>query len=38
MMGGPVKALGFTRMVVRNPDTGKQWAARLERGKPVLED
>ena len=33
-----VKALGFTRMVVRNPDTGRQWGARLEQGKPILED
>ena len=33
-----VKALGFTRMVVRNPDTLRQWAARLEGGKPFLED
>jgi len=33
-----MKALGFTRMVVRNPDSGKQWAARLEQGKPILED
>lgn len=33
-----VKALGFTRLVARNPDTGKQWAARLEQGKPILED
>jgi len=33
-----VKALGFTRIVVRNPDTGKQWAARLEQGRAILED
>ena len=33
-----VKALGFTRMVARNPDTGKQWAARLEQGRAILED
>jgi hypothetical protein len=33
-----VKALGFTRLVAHNPDTGKQWAARLEQGKPILED
>jgi len=33
-----MKALGFNRMVVRNPDSGKQWAARLEQGKPILED
>jgi hypothetical protein len=33
-----VKALGFTRLVARNPDTLKQWAARLEQGKPILED
>lgn len=29
--------LGFTRMVVRNPDGGEEWAARLEQGKAVLE-
>jgi hypothetical protein len=29
--------LGFTRLVVRNPETGKEWGARLEPGKkPVL--
>jgi hypothetical protein len=33
-----VKALGFTRLVARDPDTGKQWAARLEQGKPILEN
>jgi hypothetical protein len=33
-----VKALGFTRMVVRNPGTGKEWSARLEQGKPILEN
>jgi hypothetical protein len=31
-------AAGFTRLLVRNPDTGKQWTARFEKGKPVLED
>jgi len=35
---GAMKALGFNRIVARNPDTGKQWAARLEQGKPILED
>ena len=33
-----VKALGFTRLVARNPDTGKQWAARLEQGRAILEN
>ncbi len=33
-----IKTLGFTRIVARNPDNGKQWAARLEQGKPILED
>jgi hypothetical protein len=33
-----VAGLGFTRMVVRNPDSGKEWGARLEKGKAVLED
>jgi hypothetical protein len=33
-----VAGLGFTRLIVRNPDTGAAWAARLERGKPILED
>jgi hypothetical protein len=28
-------AAGFNRVVVRNPDTGKEWAARLEQGKAV---
>jgi hypothetical protein len=28
---------GFTRIVVQNPDTGKNWSARLEAGKPILE-
>jgi hypothetical protein len=28
-------ALGFTRLVVRNPDTQKQWGARIDRAKPV---
>lgn len=32
-----VVAEGFNRMVVRNPDTGQAWSARLEQGKPVLE-
>jgi hypothetical protein len=32
-----IVALGFNRIVVRNPDNGKQWAARLEQGKPKLE-
>lgn len=35
---GAMKALGFNRIVARNPDSGKQWAARLEQGKPILED
>jgi len=28
----------FNRIVVRNPDTRQQWAARLEKGKAILED
>jgi hypothetical protein len=32
-----IRALGFTRIVARNPDSGREWAARLERGKPILE-
>jgi hypothetical protein len=32
-----VTGLGFTRMIVRNPETGQDWAARLERGRAVLE-
>jgi len=32
-----VIGLGFTRMVVRNPETGQAWAARLERGRAVME-
>jgi hypothetical protein len=32
-----VTGLGFTRMIVRNPETGQAWAARLERGRAVLE-
>jgi len=31
-------AEGFNRMVVRNPDNGKQWAARIEKGKAIIED
>jgi len=27
----------FNRIVVRNPDTGQEWAARLEQGKATLE-
>jgi hypothetical protein len=33
-----IVGMGFTRLVVRNPDLGREWAARLERGKAVLED
>jgi hypothetical protein len=33
-----VTALGFTRMVVRNPELGLQWAARLEQGRATLEN
>ena len=33
-----MNALGFTRIVARNPDSGRQWSARLEQGKPILED
>jgi hypothetical protein len=32
-----VTGLGFTRMIVRNPETGQAWAARLEQGRAVLE-
>lgn len=28
----------FNRIVVRNPETGEQWAARLEQGEATLED
>jgi hypothetical protein len=28
-------ALGFTRLVVRNPDTRKEWGGRIDRGKPA---
>ena len=31
-----IAGLGFTRIVVRNP-SGKEWAARLEKGKAILE-
>lgn len=31
-------AEGFNRIVVRNPDNGKQWAARIEQGKATIED
>jgi hypothetical protein len=30
-------AQGFTRLVVRNPETGATWSARLEGGKASLE-
>ncbi|MDR3669519.1 MAG: hypothetical protein P4L36_01665 [Holophaga sp.] len=33
-----VTALGFNRLVVRNPDLGLEWGARLERGKAILEN
>jgi hypothetical protein len=33
-----VVGLGCTRMLVRNPDTGQEWGARLERGKVILDD
>ena len=33
-----VQALKFTRIVVRNPDTGQEFAARLEKGEPTLEN
>ena len=33
-----VVAMGFSRLVVRNPDSRREWAARLEKGKAVLED
>ncbi len=29
--------VGFTRIVVRNPDLDKEWSARIEKGKAVLE-
>ena len=32
-----IVAQGFTRIVVRNPDTGKAWSARLEQGRSILE-
>jgi len=32
-----IVAEGFNRMLVRNPDTEQEWAARLEQGKPTLE-
>lgn len=32
-----IAALGFTRIVVRNPGTGKEWGARIVNGKPVLD-
>jgi len=32
-----IVAQGFTRIVVRNPDSGQSWSARLEAGKPTLE-
>lgn len=32
-----VAGMGFTRMVVRNPDNGREWAARLEQGRAILE-
>lgn len=32
-----IVGLGFNRILVRNPDTGKEWGARLEKGKPVLD-
>ena len=28
-------ALGFTRLVVRNPDTRREWGARIDRSKPA---
>jgi hypothetical protein len=31
-------AMGFTRLVVRNPETRKEWAARIDKGKAILED
>ena len=33
-----IVGLGFNRILVRNPDTREEWAARLERGKAILED
>ena len=33
-----VTGLGFNRIIVRNPDTGGTWAARLEQGNPILEN
>jgi hypothetical protein len=33
-----IVAQRFIRIVVRNPDNNKQWAARLENGKAILED
>lgn len=33
-----VTGLGFNRIIVRNPDTGGTWGARLEQGKPILEN
>jgi len=33
-----IVGMGFNRIVVRNPDTGQEWAARLERGRSILED
>ena len=33
-----IVAQRFNRIVVRNPDSNKQWAARLEKGKAILED
>lgn len=33
-----IVGLGFNRILVRNPDTRQEWAARLERGKAILED
>jgi hypothetical protein len=32
-----IVAEGFNRIVVRNPDTGKEWGAWLEQGKATLE-
>ena len=32
-----IVGMGFTRIVVRNPESGKEWAARIERGKAILE-
>jgi hypothetical protein len=33
-----IVGLGFNHILVRNPDTRQEWAARLERGKATLED